>query len=65
MIKRHKGDTKTFGELDATEQSNSINGSIRSLELAIENHIDSGKGTSDKCKAQLERLLNRLKAKYP
>jgi len=33
--------------------------------MAIENHIKSGKGTSGKCIAQLERLLDRLKAKYP
>ena len=65
MIKRHKGDTKTFGEMDAAEQSNSINGSIRSLEMAVENHVNSGKGTKDKCIAQLERLISRLKAKYP
>ena len=65
MIKRHKGDTRTFSELDAREQANSINGSIRSLEMAIENHVDNGKGTSDKCIAQLERFLARLRAKYP
>lgn len=65
MVKRHQGDTKTFNELNAREQSNSINGSIRSLEMAVENHVDNGKGTGRKCIAQLERLINRLKAKYP
>lgn len=65
MIKRHQGDTKTFDELDASEQAKSINGSVRSLEMAIKNHVDSGKGTRDKCIAQLERLLERLKEKYP
>ncbi len=65
MVKRHQGDTKTFNGLNAREQSNSINGSIRSLEMAVENHVDNRKGTSRKCIAQLERLLNRLKAKYP
>ena len=61
---RHQGDTKTFGQLDNAEQAKSINGMIRSLELAVENHVDNGKGSSEKCIDQLERLIGRLKEKY-
>ena len=66
MVKRHKGDTATFDELTPAQQARSINGSIRSLEMAIENHSNQGgKPTSDKCIAQVERLVKRLKKKYP
>jgi hypothetical protein len=65
MGRRHQGDTKTFDELDAAEQARSISASIMDLENAIANHVSHGKGTSAKCIAQIERLLERLKVKYP
>ena len=70
MPARHQDDTKTYPELDHHGQARSINGQVRSLEMAIVRHIKDSdvakrKAASDKCKAQVERLLARLNTKYP
>ncbi len=69
MAGRHKNDTAEFRELTFAEQAKSISATIMNIEAAIDYHINSagskGKDTSDKCKTQIERLLNRLHAKYP
>lgn len=68
MAGRHKGDTKTFPQLDPSGQAKSISGTIRSLEMAIEHHVKNSsdsKAMSDKCQGQVGRLLKRLQTKYP
>ena len=67
MAGRHKGDTAEFGELNFAEQAKSISAQILSLEAAIGHHIkhSTRADTADKCKGQVQRLLDRLKAKYP
>lgn len=70
MSARHQGDTKTFPKLDAPGQAKSINGQVRSLEMAMARHVKDAdpadqKAIGDKCKAQVERLLARLNTQYP
>ena len=67
MAGRHKGDTKEFGELDFAEQAKSLSAQIMNLQAAIDHHIKHSNraDTANKCKGQVERLLDRLKAKYP
>jgi hypothetical protein len=59
---------RPFSDFDAEEQAQSINGRIRSLEMAIERHVreaNDKQAMGDKCKGQVERLLQRLQTKYP
>jgi hypothetical protein len=62
--KRHKGDTKSFDELTFAEQAKSITAMINNLEAATKHHIDHSlqrTATRDKCIAQVERLLARVR----
>jgi hypothetical protein len=67
----HKDGTKTFDELTNKEKASSISAQIVHLEDAIDNRIRSiedpkkQKEVADTSIAQIERLLDRLRAKYP
>lgn len=65
--RRHKKDTKNFGELTFAEQAKSISADIINLQKAIEHHVnhpDAREDTLKKCLEQIERLHKRLKEKY-
>jgi len=69
MTRRHKADTRTFEELDYADQARSINAQIRVLEKAITANIRRAKkekrpSPAEKRIEQVERLVQRLKAKY-
>ena len=67
MAKRHKADTKEFGELTFAEQAKSITAEINNLQAAIHHHIAHSPrraASITKCLAQVDRLLQRLRAKY-
>ncbi len=64
----HQDNTKRFSELTDAEQAKSISAQILNLEAAIEHRIShtlDRQSVVDGCTNQVERLLNRLKAKYP
>jgi len=68
-MKEHKQHTKTFEELDYADQAKSISAQIRSLEMAIKANIRKAKDENkppptEKRIEQVERLVQRLKAKY-
>jgi hypothetical protein len=63
--KRHKADTKTFGEETFTEQAKTITASINNLFNAIKHHIDRSPRRAHsrtKCIGQVQRLLERVNA---
>jgi len=69
VARRHKADTRTFEELDYAEQAKSINAQIRVIEKAITANIRRAKtakkpSPAEKRIEQVERLVQRLKAKY-
>jgi acyl-CoA reductase-like NAD-dependent aldehyde dehydrogenase len=69
MIKGRQNNTKTFDELDYTEQAKSISGQISILEKAIRANIRRAKKEQKKSPAQnrieqVERLVQRLKKTY-
>lgn len=61
--KRHKNDTREFGEETFAEQSKTITASINNLFNAIQHHVDHSirrPRTRQKCIDQVQRLLNRV-----
>jgi hypothetical protein len=71
MSKRHKGDTKTFEELDFQEQANSLNADLALyLPKAIGAHVRRAEDdpqrnpgeTFKKCIALVDRLKSKLEA---
>lgn len=62
-IPRHKGDTKTFEDLDFSEQAKSISAQLVNLGRAIRRHAEQRGATSDtgaKCVEQVRRFEARL-----
>lgn len=67
MAGRHKGDTKEFRELSFAEQAKSITATINNLQAAIEHHVEHSPRrleTIEKCLAQVNRLVHRLRDSY-
>jgi len=69
MTRRRKNDTRTFEELTYAEQAKSINAQIGILQKAITANIRRAKtakkpSPAEKRIEQVERLVQRLKAKY-
>ena len=67
-MKEHKKHTKTFEELNYSEQAKSISAEIRSLEMAIIANNRRAKKENrqlpiEKRIEQVERLVQRLKSK--
>lgn len=63
--KRHKGDTKTFGELSFEEQAKSITAMLNNVKNAIQHHIDHAPNrqqTRQKCIDQALRFATRVNA---
>jgi hypothetical protein len=65
--KRHKSDTKTFNELNWSEQSKSITATILQVEKVVKAHLKRAykdgediENTRDKCLNQLMRMVRRL-----
>jgi len=61
--KRHKNDTKQFGEETFAEQAKTITASINNLFNAIKHHVDHSTRrlqTRQTCIDQVQRLLNRV-----
>jgi hypothetical protein len=62
-IPRHKGDTKTFEDLDFPEQAKSISAQLVNLGRAIRRHAKHEDATNDtgaKCVEQVRRFQVRL-----
>jgi hypothetical protein len=65
MKKRHKQDSKTFGELSFADQARSVSATILQLEKAINarcHHPEATAATKTTCVNQVARLLVRLTA---
>lgn len=68
VSRRHRGDTRTFEELDFAEQAKSISAQIVVLQRAIRAHarrtgMESNRDADQtmlKCIGQVSRLLTRL-----
>lgn len=61
--KRHKRDTKEFGELTYGDQAKSVTASLNNLFNAVEHHIAHSPRrayTRRKCRDQVRRFLNRV-----
>lgn len=60
----HQNDTKEFGELTFAEQAWSVTAMLNNIQAAIEHHVRHSpqrRETTNKCIAQVERLLERLR----
>jgi protein-arginine kinase activator protein McsA len=61
----HQDDTKEFGELTFAEQARSVSAMLNNIQAAIKHHVRHSphrQETADKCVAQVERLLERLRS---
>lgn len=63
MVKAHKDGTKTFDELNYSEQANSINAQMQNLEAAIKANIRRAKqeNTDNPKEKRLNNIKNMLK----
>src|SRR5258708_6342684 len=67
MSGRHQGDTNELGEFTFAERVKSIRATIDNLQSAIENlveHSPRKQDAIDECLAQVNRLQERLRARY-
>lgn len=61
----HSGDTQEFGDLSFAQQASSVTAMLNNIQAAIEHHVRHSphrQETADKCVAQVERLLERLRS---
>ncbi|MBY0514901.1 MAG: hypothetical protein K2P78_13420 [Gemmataceae bacterium] len=61
----HSGDTQEFGDLSFAQQAASVTAMLNNIQAAIEHHVRHSprpRETADKCIAQVDRLLERLRS---